>query len=984
MTIQQERARLEEQLQTTPDLKDQAQIILQILEKYASIYNRNEEVYIERLLQISAGLKSEEYSAWANHYHANILKAAGNYKEALEKAEKAISLFIAVSNQKGIAYTYNIMGRIYFRQGDHSMALVRHFAALKMNEEAGDKLGMANSRSGVGIAYLHQRNFPEALSNFISSLRIREEIGDKRGIAAAYDDLGRAYVEQNNYTEALSNQLTALNIREEIGDKEGIANSLENVGMVYRRQTNYTEALSNFFACLKIREETSSNGQIKDKPGIAAAHNMIGVVYIIQGNYEGALSHIMSSLKINEEIGYTEGIGRSYHNIGKVYHGQGDHPKALSNALASLKILEDIGSNVGVCGANIFIGKIYTSLSNYVSAAQHLSRGLKKAEAIGSKILRMEALEALYELKKAEGKGIEALTYHEQFTAAEKELNNEESSKKISGLQFSYQIDKKEREILFERKKKEALQVAYDLLDKEKKEAEFQQKRAEQSERFKQMFLANMSHEIRTPLNAVVGMTNLLLSVPQSEKNLRYLNAIRHSSDSLLVVINDVLNLSKIEAGKLMLENIPFGLIQQVEILGEMFELRARENKIKFSVACARGIPETLSGDPNRINQVLINLLSNAFKFTHKGSIALSVTVAGQDQYRFSIADTGIGIASEKLEIIFEDFQQADSSTTRQYGGTGLGLTISKQLVELMGGKIEVKSKLGKGSEFSFVIALQPVEKADLTPPDAMFKTKDKDLAGLKILLAEDNEYNEIVAVQILKKLLSRPKISTARSGKEVLQKLKASDYDIIFMDLHMPEMDGYEATRQIRGTLTGTKKDTTIVALTASALKEDIDNCLKCGMDGYISKPFTPHQLLSEIYKHLNPNKMPETAALANKKATMVEQTNEIDPAFLEAITGGSSVETLEYIDIFLKFAPLQMQKIESALKTSNNKGLYQALHSLKPQLKIMGASTVLQQTEQLETKARKAKNIDDVINKSARKIYKGLAVALKEWEEV
>lgn len=986
MTIQEERSLLEAKLEVTSAPKEQAEVILEILRQYSSIYNGNEDVYVKRLLKLSVLLKDRVYKAWLHYYKANILWASGSYDAAFKENKKALALFTALNNTRGTAYANNLSGKIFFRQGNYAGALSGHSDALKLFEETGDKYGEAKALSGLGITYLQQRNFAKALSHLMSALRIREEIGDLRGIANSRNDTGLAYLNQNNYPEALSQHLTALKIREELDDKEGLADSYENIGMVYRRQENYPEALSNFFACLRLREETHHSGRsIEDKPGKAAVYNMIGVIYTLQGNYTSALSYLGVSLRLNEEIGFKEGIARAQHNLGRVHYELKDYPQALAYSKAGLKILEEINSSLGICGSNIFLGKVYTSLKEYELAAAYLTSGTKTAGEMGNKSLRKEALESWYQLKKAEGDSAEALAFHEQFTEAEKELNNEESNKKITSIQYSYQIEKKEQEITFERQKKEALQAANELLAKEKKEAEFQQKRAEHSEHVKQMFLADMSHEIRTPMNAIMGMTNLLLSSNHKKKDLGYLQAIKHSADSLLVVINDILDLSKIEAGKMALENIPFDLKAQLKTLEQMFDIKARENKIRFFVRC-EGIPELLTGDPNRLNQVLINLLGNAFKFTNKGSVALIVKQGKHNLYHFSVTDTGIGIDADKLELIFENFSQADSGTTRKYGGTGLGLTISKQLVELMGGKITVKSKPGKGSDFSFTIAFKPGPAKSRVPVTGKnSKTPAKDLTGLKILLGEDNKYNQVVAVEMLKKLIYKPVITVANNGKEVLQKFKKNSYDIIFMDLHMPVMDGYEATGKIRTGFTGKKKNIPIVALTASVLKADLDSCIKCGMNGYVNKPFLPEELLAEIYRQIRKEEAKTISVEAVKnKVTVVPNKGPVNTTYLKNLTGGKASEMTEYINIFLKFVPGQIQQIENAVNLSDKNLLYKALHSLKPQLKIMGVQNALQKTELLETDVKGAEKLNSKIKASALIVCRDIKAGIKYWSKI
>ncbi len=505
-------------------------------------------------------------------------------------------------------------------------------------------------------------------------------------------------------------------------------------------------------------------------------------------------------------------------------------------------------------------------------------------------------------------------------------------------------------------------ELATSIAEDAKLTAEKAKYNAEQAVQSKQQFLSNMSHEIRTPMNAIIGFTKVVLKTDLTAKQKEYLTAIKMSGDALIVLINDILDLAKVDAGKMSFEKIPFKLNLSIKAMLHLFETKIQEKNLKLITNYDDSIPEVLVGDPVRLHQIILNLLSNAIKFTNKGKISVSINLIAETDdkvtVKFSVADTGIGIKDSKIEKVFENFQQATSGTSRIFGGTGLGLAIVKQLVEGQKGSIKVESVVDVGSVFSFVLEFMKTNAAAVLEPEILdLNTNVKDI---KILVVEDMELNQLLMKTLLDDFGFECEI--AANGKIAIDKLRDTTYDIILMDLQMPEMNGFDATLYIRNSM---KLTIPIIALTADVTTVDVAKCKEVGMNDYISKPVDERLLYSKLISVIKKPVLIIEHQVGKKGA--VDKFKYVDMSYLTKLTQSNPKLMTEIITVYLKQTPELVATMKKSFSDQNWDVLGATIHKMIPSFAIMGihpeTTLIAQKIQEYARRLELSKDLNQLI---------------------
>ena len=814
-----------------------------------------------------------------------------------------------------------------------------------------------NSNLGDSTSFANARQYANGLLPYVSDPFVIINIQTSMGVGCY--DFGL-------YAEAASHYFHALRIIEAERTTELLAaqrDIFHNLGGVYGRIGDWNNALMYIRKAIASAKETHQD---------TLDHYLIlARILIEKKDYVNALAALKKTQNYEFVRGNSIGMGQNAYSQATCYRQLGQPDSALFYAHKAVNLLPvSINAQYGAAALlELASCEFQSGMDTALFHAQAAYGLLERAKYTSGMVEATALLSSIY---KSKGDYRQAYFYNEKKFEYQNQIERQQSTRQLAFGEFSRdnaaQQARRDAEVKAELDRQRNIRYALfaglgvlavmafllynryrfkkrtaQQLEAKNAEVEAARRRAEQSEAFKSRFLANMSHEIRTPLHGISGFADLLQDTSLTEKQRRWLNAIHQSSGRLRDVVNDILDLSKLEAGEVTLRQVPFSPFRVAQEVTESLQPKVDEKGIRIGIESNPNIPPAVLGDPTRLYQILTNLAGNAVKFTEKGKVTIAMDLLNEGQpetasIRFAIRDTGIGIPPERIEAVFESFQQAEDSTTAKFGGTGLGLTIARDLVRLYGSDIVVKSQVGIGSEFSFTLRLPIADVSDLEE-HAQTTTGYYD-QPIRVLVVDDNAFNREISEEALHKHFNQVDVTFAVNGIEAVEKAGQDTFDIILMDMQMPEMNGQEATQRIRQ-LSDKKGRVPIVALTASATPDEIQSALDAGMDRHLGKPFKPVELASVIATVLKLE--PTSDNITNPQQDQPEKADHRDDSkydltFLRDFCDGDEEQMLYFLDTFFNQLPGELGRMETALRNNDFEQLQRLIHSFKPQLEFIG----------------------------------------------
>jgi signal transduction histidine kinase/CheY-like chemotaxis protein/tetratricopeptide (TPR) repeat protein len=820
---------------------------------------------------------------------------------------------------------------------------------LELSHKIGFKKGIGDAHSNMGFCFTCESRFDSANVHYDQAVSAFRNTGNDCWTKVPISNLGANYFKQKDYVRALEKYLEVARIEETCEDRGFKSTSIYSVGTVYNAMDKYEMAIPYFEKACAI---DLANG---DSSKMAERLMAIGNSYTGLSNFSAAKNKFDEAIGIFSVIGENYRIGFAYLGLAKLEAKQNNNDVAISQAEKARQHFKEGDRKSDWLGACVLLGELYIIKQDWPSAWLVLNEGVELAEELGVQTDRLSIYEKLALVNLKRGKNDDAAFYFEKYLNLRDSVQTQELNDRLANYSTLYETEKKQNELLEEREKNLAadlelkdqqfqkrifliggvLSLLFALvlinryrlkqriateLEEKNRLIEKEKARAEQSERFKQQFLANMSHEMRTPVSVISGLTSLLKDRKSEENTEKYIDAIHHSASSLVSMVNDVLDLSKMETGKMSLQNQVFSLRRELNLLIESFLPQAHKKGIFLNVEIDKRVEDNLYGDARRFKQVLYNLISNAIKFTDRGGVNVlcSATPGVKPDsviLKIDVKDTGVGISNEGIGTIFEDYTQTGN---KERGGTGLGLGIARQLATLMGGDVTVESTLGSGSNFSFTSMFNVSTDGEYVHRslnqgylDALkLRISDK-----YILVVDDYAYNRMLAVDTLKEWFPNVSIKEVSSGEEAIKSVRADIPAFILMDVRMSPMNGNECTREIRKF-----SSVPIIALTASVLSTEREECLASGMNEVVLKPFTSFDLLSAI-GHVVDRSVVQT----DYNERVVSKT--VWP-YLTSLCEGNESKIFKYLKIASEEIPVLIKELETALLEHNSSNLKMAIH--------------------------------------------------------
>ncbi len=776
-------------------------------------------------------------------------------------AKKAFDLANQLNYDRGKANSLFNFGLYWYVKSDFDRSLSNYEKALEIYERLNDKKRISHCRNNIGLIYRLNGNYPKALENYYASLKISKSNNDKKTEAYCLGNIGIIQRDLGHDSLALDYFQKSLAAKLLLNDKRGMVTSYINIGSIEKREGKYLEALTNFKKSLKISKE------IDYQFGISTGYKEMGEIFEIEGKYDLALEYLNKSLVIRKKLGDKIGISLLYYDIGKVYLDKKDYPSAKKFTQQSLSIIQRIGTNNGRGDVYLQLSEIDAAQKHYHSALENYKLYKAYADTVFNEnsIKEVSKIETLYKYnsekelnlikqQKREAVIAEKMKRHEMFIILIA-IVLLITVIALTLLLYLYQTKKKANIKLNQKNKeidsqKNKLSAHKDLLEdtvaQRTRELLVEKGKAVESEKLKTAFLNNISHEFRTPLNGILGFSSLLVDSELSEEERRdYANIVKESCDHLLNIVDDTIEIAEVHSHQIKISKTPTNITDIVSTVISELSVSAQLKNLTINLDLQIA-PEqqVIATDQYKIKRFFWHLINNAIKFTNDGSISITGKVTDNKQFMFTIEDTGIGISDDMLKVIFDPFRQVETEATRNYGGNGVGLALSKAYIELLGGKIRIKSKPQKGTT---VFLTFPAEFLTNTTSGKK-KVSTKNLTGKTILVAEDNELNYILIHEYLSG--ENFNIIHAWNGKEALEIFKeAKNIDLILMDIKMPVMDGHEAFVEIRKL----NSKIPIVAQTAYSLSQDISKINETGFTAYINKPLNKQDLIELIKKTIS-----------------------------------------------------------------------------------------------------------------------------------